>query len=140
MVLAMCMTGWIQMARFVRNQIVILRDRDYNLASRCLGTSTWRILFKNLLPYLVSVIMLRVALAIPAAIGSEVFITYIGLGLSVETPSLGNLINDGRKVMMQAGLRYQLLYPTLILSFVTIAFYLIGNAFSDAADPKNHLQ
>ena len=46
---------------------------------------------------------------------------------------------DG-KVMMQAGLRYQLLYPTLILSFVTIAFYLIGNAFSDAADPKNHLQ
>ena len=61
------------------------------------------------------------------------FITYIGLGLSVEIPSLGNLINDGRKVMMQAGLRYQLLYPT-------IAFYLIGNAFSDAADPKNHLQ
>ena len=76
----------------------------------------------------------------PAAIGSEVFITYIGLGLSVEVPSLGNLINDGRKVMMQAGLRYQLLYPTIILSFVTIAFYLIGNAFSDAADPKNHLQ
>ena len=67
-------------------------------------------------------------------------ITYIGPGLSVETPSLGNLVNDGRKVMMQAGLRYQLLYPTLILSFVTIAFYLIGNAFSDAADPKNHLQ
>ena len=75
-----------------------------------------------------------------AAIGNEVFITYIGLGLSVEVPSLGNLINDGRKVMMQAGLRYQLLYPTIILSFVTIAFYLIGNAFSDAADPKNHLQ
>ena len=47
---------------------------------------------------------------------------------------------DGRKVMMQAGLRYQLLYPTIILSFVTIAFYLIGNAFSDAADPKNHMQ
>ena len=44
------------------------------------------------------------------------------------------------KVMMQAGLRYQLLYPTIILSFVTIAFYLIGNAFSDAADPKNHMQ
>ena len=65
---------------------------------------------------------------------------YKSLGLSVEVPSLGNLINDGRKVMMQAGLRYQLLYPTIILSFVTIAFYLIGNAFSDAADPKNHLQ
>lgn len=140
LILGMSLTGWIAMARFIRNQILIIRDRDYNVASRCLGTPTPRIVLRNLLPYLVSVIMLRMALTIPAAIGSEVFITYIGLGLSVETPSLGNLINEGRKVMMQAGLRYQLLYPTLILSFVTIAFYLIGNAFSDAADPKNHMQ
>ena len=124
LILGMSITGWIAMARFIR----------------CIGTPTSRIVVRNLLPYLVSVIMLRMALTIPAAIGSEVFITYIGLGLSVEVPSLGNLINDGRKVMMQAGLRYQLLYPTIILSFVTIAFYLIGNAFSDAADPKNHLQ
>ena len=140
MVLGMAIKGWIEMARFIRNQILIIRDRDYNVASRCIGTPTVRIVLRNLLPYLVSVIMLRMALTIPEAIGNEVFITYIGLGLSVETPSLGNLVNDGRKVMMQAGLRYQLLYPTLILSFVTIAFYLIGNAFSDAADPKNHLQ
>ena len=140
LILGMSITGWITMARFIRNQILFIRDRDYNVASRCIGTPTSRIVVRNLLPYLVSVIMLRMALTIPAAIGSEVFITYIGLGLSVEVPSLGNLINDGRKVMMQAGLRYQLLYPTIILSFVTIAFYLIGNAFSDAADPKNHLQ
>ena len=140
MVLGMSIKGWIEMARFIRNQILIIRDRDYNVASRCIGTPTYRIVLRNLLPYLVSVIMLRMALTIPEAIGNEVFITYIGLGLSVETPSLGNLVNDGRKVMMQAGLQYQLLYPTLILSFVTIAFYLIGNAFSDAADPKNHLQ
>ena len=140
LILGMSLTGWIAMARFIRNQILIIRDRDYNVASRCIGTPTFRIVLRNLLPYLVSVIMLRMALTVPAAIGSEVFVTYIGLGLSVETPSLGNLINDGRQVMMQAGLRYQLIYPTLILSFVTIAFYLIGNAFSDAADPKNHLQ
>ena len=140
LILGMSLTGWIAMARFIRNQILIIRDRDYNVASRCIGTPTFRIVLRNLLPYLVSVIMLRMALTVPAAIGSEVFVTYIGLGLSVETPSLGNLINDGRQVMMQAGLRYQLIYPTIILSFVTIAFYLIGNAFSDAADPKNHLQ
>ena len=140
LILGMSLTGWIAMARFIRNQILIIRDRDYNVASRCIGTPVYRIVLRNLLPYLVSVIMLRMALTVPAAIGSEVFVTYIGLGLSVETPSLGNLINDGRQVMMQAGLRYQLLYPTIILSFVTIAFYLIGNAFSDAADPKNHMQ
>ena len=80
LIFAMCLTGWIQMARFIRNQILIIRDRDYNVASRCLGTPTAKIIIKNLLPYLVSVIMLRMALTIPSAIGNEVFITYIGLG------------------------------------------------------------
>ncbi len=139
LIFAMCLTGWLGMARFIRNQIVIIRDRDYNLASRCLGTSTWRIILKNLLPYLVSVIMLRMALSIPGAIGSEVFITYIGLGLPVDTPSLGNLINEGRKLITSASLRYQLIFPAIVLSIVTISFYIIGNAFADAADPKNHV-
>ncbi|MBR6028623.1 MAG: ABC transporter permease [Clostridia bacterium] len=138
-IFAMSITGWIGMARFVRNQVLIIRDRDYNVASRTLGTSTARIILRNLLPYLVSVIMLRMALSIPGAIGSEVFITYIGLGLPIEICSLGNLINEGRKLMMSPSLRYQLIYPTIILSIVTISFYIIGNAFSDAADPKNHL-
>ena len=139
LIFAMCLTGWLGMARFIRNQIVIIRDRDYNLASRCLGTSTWRIILKNLLPYLVSVITLRMALSIPGAIGSEVFITYIGLGLPVDTPSLGNLINEGRKLITSASLRYQLIFPAVVLSIVTISFYIIGNAFADAADPKNHV-
>ena len=139
LIFAMSLTRWLGMARFIRNQIVIIRDRDYNLASRCLGTGTWRIMFRNLLPYLVSVIMLRMALAIPGAIGSEVFITYIGLGLSVDTPSLGNLINEGRKLITSASLRYQLIFPAIVLSVITISFYIIGNAFADAADPKNHL-
>lgn len=138
-ILALSLTEWIGMARFVRNQILIIRDRDYNVASRCLGTSTPRIIVKNLLPYLVSVIMLRMALSIPGAIGSEVFITYIGLGVPATIPSLGNLINVGRQLMMSPSLRYQLIYPTIILSIVTISFYVIGNAFSDAADPKNHM-
>ena len=80
-IFALCLTGWLSMARFIRNQIIIIRDRDYNLASRCLGTPTLRIVFKNLLPYLVSVITMRMALSIPSAIGNEVFVTYIGIGL-----------------------------------------------------------
>ena len=139
LVFAMCLTGWLGMARFIRNQIVIIRDRDYNLASRCLGTGTRRIIMKNLLPYLVSVITMRMALSIPGAIGNEVFITYIGLGLPVDIPSLGNLINEGRKLITSASLRYQLIFPAIVLSIVTISFYIIGNAFADAADPKNHV-
>lgn len=139
MIFAMCITGWLPMSRFIRNQIVIIRDREYNLASRCLGTPTSRMVIKNLLPYLVSVIMLRIALAIPSAIGQEVFLTYIGLGLPVSVPSLGNLINEGRAMMMSASTRYQIIFPAVVLSAVTVAFYVIGNSFADAADPKNHV-
>lgn len=139
LIIGMSLTRWIGMARFIRNQILMLRDRDYNLASRCLGTPAGRIIYRNLLPYLVSVIMLRMALAIPEAIGSEVFITYIGLGLPVDIPSLGNLITTGRNLLASAALRYQLIFPTMVLSIVTISFYIIGNAFADAADPKNHV-
>ena len=138
LIFAMSITGWVGMARFVRNQIIIIRDRDYNLASRCLGTSSVRIMTRNLLPYLVSVIMLRLALAVPGAIGSEVFITYIGLGLPISIPSLGNLINVGRKLLATSA-SYQLVFPTIILSIITVSFYIIGNAFADSADPKNHL-
>lgn len=139
LIFVMCLTGWLGMARFVRNQIVIIRDREYNLASRCLGTPTKRLILKNLLPYLVSVIMLRMALAIPAAIGSEVFLTYIGLGLPVDIPSLGNLINEGRRFMMSPSLRYQLIFPAVAISVITISFYFLGNAFADAADPRSHV-
>ncbi len=139
-IFALCLTGWLGMARFIRNQIIIIRDRDYNLASRCLGVSTGRIIFRNLLPYLVSVITMRMALAIPAAIGNEVFVTYIGIGLPLDTPSLGNLINTGRSLMTMAPLRYQLYFPVVVLAVITISFYIIGNAFADAADPKNHVK
>ena len=139
-IFALCLTGWLSMARFIRNQIIIIRDRDYNLASRCLGVSTGRIIFKNLLPYLVSVITMRMALAIPSAIGNEVFVTYIGIGLPLDTPSLGNLINTGRSLMTMAPLRYQLYFPVIVLAVITVSFYIIGNSFADAADPKNHVK
>ena len=138
-IFAMCLTGWLPTARFVRNQVVIIRDREFNLASRCLGTPTKRVITTNLLPQLVSVIMMRIALAIPAAIGHEVFLTYIGLGLPVSTPSLGNLVNEGRMVMMSPSLRYQLIFPAAVLSLITVSFYIMGNSFADAADPKNHI-
>ena len=139
-IFALSLTGWLGMARFIRNQIIIIRDRDYNLASRCLGVPTWRIILKNLLPYLVSVITMRMALAIPSAIGNEVFVTYIGIGLPVDTPSLGNLIQTGRSLMTVASLRYQLFFPVAVLVVITVSFYIIGNAFADAADPKNHVK
>ena len=138
MIIVMCLTGWLPMSKYIRNMILIYRDREFNLASRCLGTSSFKIITKNILPQLVSVIMLQTALAIPGAIGSEVFLTYIGLGLPVQIPSLGNLVDEGRKVMLVEAQRYQLLFPMLMTSAITVSFYALGNAFADAADPRNH--
>jgi oligopeptide transport system permease protein len=138
-IIALCLTGWLTTARYVRNQVMIIRDRDYNLASRCLGTPARRIILHNLLPYLVSIITMRMAMAIPFAISNEVFVTYIGLGLPLTLPSLGNLIVSGIDKMMEPNLRYQLIFPTVVLSIVTVSFYVIGNALADASDPKNHV-
>ncbi len=138
-IFALSLTGWLMTARFIRNQVMVIRDRDYNLASRCLGTPTRRVVIKNLLPYLVSIITLRMAMAIPTAISEEVFVTYIGLGLPLNIPSLGNLITSGISLMLQPNLRYQLIFPTIVLATVTISFYVVGNTFADASDPKNHV-
>jgi len=139
-IFALCLTGWLTTALYIRNQVLIIRDRDYNLASRCLGTPARRIILRNLLPFLVSIITMRMAMAIPYAISNEVFVTYIGLGLPLSIPSLGNLIVSGIDKMMEPNLRYQLIFPTVVLSIVTVSFYIIGNAFADASDPRNHVE
>ena len=128
--------GWLATARNVRNLVFMYRDREYNLASRCLGTGLWRILFRNIFPYLVSVIILRLALAIPNTIAYETTLTYLGL-MDITKPSLGMLLSAARAVFPRAS--YTLLFPAVIVSIITITFYLVGNAFSDACDPRNHV-
>ena len=133
---AMIAFGWLATARNVRNLVFMYRDREYNLASRCLGTSLRRILTKNILPYLVSVIILRLALAIPGTIAYETTLTYLGL-MDITKPSLGILLRNSRAYFLDYP--YILVFPAIIVSIITITFYLVGNAFSDACDPRNHV-
>ncbi len=134
--IAMVGFGWLATARNVRNLVFMYRDREYNLASRCLGTGLGRILFRNIFPYLVSVIILRLALAIPGTIAYETTLTYLGL-MDITKPSLGMLLSSARAVFPRAS--YTLVFPAIIVSIITITFYLVGNAFSDACDPRNHV-
>lgn len=136
-VLAMCITGWLSIARFIRNKVIAIRESEYNIASQCLGTPLNRIITKNIVPYLVSIIIMEVALTIPYSIGSEVFLSYINLGLPLDTVSLGNLVSVGKNSFEVYP--FQLVYPTIILSFVTVSFYIVGNKFADASDPRNHV-
>ena len=136
MAVSMIAFYWLGTARNVRNLVLMYRDREYNLASRCLGTKLSRILFRNIFPYLVSVIILRMALAIPGTIAYETTLTYLGL-MDITKPSLGMLLSAARAIFPRAS--YTLLFPAIIVSIITITFYLVGNAFSDACDPRNHV-
>lgn len=128
--------GWLAPARNVRNLVLMYRDREYNLASRCLGTKLHRVLLKNILPYLVSVIILRLALSIPGTIGYETTLTYLGL-MDISLPTLGILLRNARSYFLDYP--YLLIFPAAIVSIITVTFYLVGNAFSDACDPRNHV-
>ena len=137
MAISLICFGWLSMAKNVRNLVMMYRDREYNLASRCLGTPVWRVLTKNILPYLISIIILRLALSIPATIALESTLSYLGLGLGIDNPSLGILLRNARNYFLDRP--YLLIFPAVIVSLITITFYLVGNAFSDAADPRNHV-
>ncbi|NMA93260.1 MAG: ABC transporter permease [Clostridiales bacterium] len=136
-IIALVATGWISEARWFRTRILAQREADYNIASVALMTPTRRIISRNVIPHLVSLIIMDAALTIPYSIGSEVFLSYIGVGLPADLCTLGNLVNQGRSAFLVYP--FQMIFPTLILCFITVSFYIIGNKFADASDPKNHL-
>lgn len=136
-IIALVATGWISEARWFRSRILALREADYNVASICLKTPPKRIISRNVVPYLVSLIIMDVALTIPSSIGSEVFLSFIGVGLPADLCTLGNLVNQGRSAFLVYP--YQMIFPTMILCIITVSFYIIGNKFADASDPRNHV-
>jgi len=136
LIFALCITGWLPVALFIRNQTLIITNREYNVASKTLGTPAFRIMIRNLLPYLLAVIITELSLTIPGMISSEVSMSYFGVGLPSTEISIGAILDVGRRNFMQY--QWQLLAPAGTLAFVIFTFYLIGLALSDALDPKKH--
>ena len=137
MVFALTVTGWIGIAYFIRTQVVIIRDREYNLASRCLGTSIFRIAIKNILPFMTSVIVTLMATEIPSYISYEVFLSYIGIGLS--DMSLGKLIYEAESAMVTKGWQFEFWSPVAVASIITVVLYVVGQNLGDASDPRTHM-
>ena len=135
-VAAMTITGWLGVAYFIRTQVIIIRDREYNLASRCLGTPILRMVTKNILPFLTSVIVTITASEIPSYISTEVFLSYLQIGLGSEN-SLGKLINDNQQYMDSHPHLFWI--PVIVSSVITVSLYIIGQNLADASDPKTHM-
>ncbi len=137
MVLALTITGWLGIAYFIRTQVIIIRDREYNLASKCLGTSTFKIAMKNILPFMTSIIVTLLATEIPSYISYEVFLAYIGMGLS--DMSLGRLIFEAESAMVTPGWEFEFWSPVAVASIITVVLYVVGQNLGDASDPRTHM-
>ena len=137
MVFALTITGWIAIAYFIRTQVIIIRDREYNLASRCLGTPIMRIASKNILPFMTSVIVTLAATEIPSYISYEVFLSYIGMGL--KDMSLGKLIQSAQSAMVTPGWEIEFWSPVAVASIIAVVLYIVGQNLGDASDPRTHM-
>lgn len=137
MVFALTITGWLSVAYFIRTQVVIIRDREYNLASRCLGTSTFTIAMKNILPFMTSVIVTLAATEIPSYISYEVFLSFLGMGMS--DMSLGRLIGAAQSAMVTPGWEFEFWSPVVVVSIITVVLYVVGQNLGDASDPRTHM-
>lgn len=133
-VAAMAITNWISMARIVRAQTMKLKDQEFVLAAMTLGESKFKIAFKHILPNISSVIIIQMMFSIPSAIFFEAFLSFIGLGLSAPTASLGTMLNEGYKTFRY--LPHLMWVPAITLSVIMIAFNLLADGLRDAFDPQ----
>ncbi|MBR3358263.1 MAG: ABC transporter permease [Solobacterium sp.] len=137
LIFAMCVTTWVGTAYFIRVQVMIIRDREYNLASRCLGTPLPKIILNNILPYLISVIITSVSRDIPSFISLEVALTFLGVGLGEKKASLGKMVYQYAPYMTTAG--YLFWIPVTTSAILSISLYIVGQYLADASDPRTHM-
>jgi len=132
--LALAITGWMGMARLVRGQILTLKNEDYILAARNLNTKPSKIMMKHLVPNCMGIIIVSLSMAIPGAIFSEAFLSFLGIGLPAPLTSLGQLISTG--IAEMRNYPHQLLIPSGVISILMLTLQLIGDGLRDALDPK----
>ena len=131
---ALSITGWVNMARLVRAEILKLKNQEFVLASQVLGTSKKDIIFKDLIPNTVSVIVINVMFTIPSAIFTEAFLSFIGIGLAEPQASLGVLINGGYQVLRTYP--HVLVFPAITIVLIMVCFSILGDGLRNALDPQ----
>lgn len=133
-IIALSIAGWGGMARLVRGQILQIKEMEFVMAAKTLGADAARIITKHLIPNTIGVIIVSITFAIPAAIFSEAFLSYIGLGIPVPEASLGALSKDGTRMLLLEP--YQLVFPSVVISLIMLAFQIFGDGLRDALDPR----
>lgn len=134
LIIAMVAIGWIGSARFIRGQILQLKNLEFVLAAKSLGASSTRIIALHLIPNIMGLIITNLAMAIPNAIFTEAFLSYIGLGIQSPATSWGQLAKQG--AMAFRAYPYQLFIPAFFVSTTMLTLNLLGDGLRDALDPR----
>ena len=134
LVLVLGLTGWMGISRLVRGQVLALRERPFVEAGRALGFSPARILFHHILPNTIGPIIVAAALGVGDTILMEAGLSFLGLGVQPPTPSWGNMISDGRDVLLSAW--WVATFPGLAVVATVIGFNLLGEGLRDLFDPR----
>lgn len=125
---------WVGMARIIRSQVLSLKEQEYVTAAKALGASSPRIITKHLLKNCIGIIIVTTTLQIPAAIFTESFLSFVGLGVNAPMPSLGSLASDA--LGGWTSYPYRLLAPAIMISVIILSLNLFGDGLRDAFDPK----
>ncbi len=129
--------SWLTMARIVRGQVLSLRSRNFVEASRALGASHARILFKHILPNIYGIIIVYLTLTVPAIILYESFLSYLGLGVQPPQASWGSLIAEGSQQINSVRIYWWLIiFPGAMLTSTLLALNFLGDGLRDAFDPR----
>jgi peptide/nickel transport system permease protein len=121
-------------ARVIRTQTLALRDRDFILAERAMGASTLRILRDHVLPNIAAPMLILASMDVPAVVGMEAGLSFLGLGVSPPTPSWGSILNDGYSYLRNSP--WPIIAAGLPLIAVTLGFTFFGESLRDIFDPK----
>ena len=128
------LTTWVGLCRLVRGEVLKHKEQTYVQAAKALGLGSGRIMFKHILPNITHVIIVTFTLRFPAAVGTEVFMSFLGIGVQNE-PSWGLMINSARMRLWQ-GMWWEMTFVTIALFLLVLAFNLLGDALRDALDPR----
>lgn len=128
------LTTWVGLCRLLRAEVMKHRDRAYVMAARSLGYHSWRIIFRHILPNVFHIVIVTFSIRFPAAIGTEVFMSFLGIGVQGE-PSWGIMIGNARLRLWQ-GVWWEMAAVSTVILLVVLAFNLVGDALRDALDPR----